>query len=76
MSFLQECLEARVTELEKALEAEKKLVQREKLTAARLQRQLSRVSDRVEYFSVFCRIALNFSQYDEDTKWGKIIREN
>ncbi len=45
--FFQECLESRVAELEKALEAERKLVQREKLTVARLQRQLSRVSDKI-----------------------------
>ncbi|XP_065221043.1 uncharacterized protein LOC135846022 isoform X2 [Planococcus citri] len=38
----KECLESRIAELEKSLEAERKLVQREKLTVARLQRQLSR----------------------------------
>lgn len=48
---LQECLESRIAELEKALDTERKLVQREKVTVARLQRQLSRVST-----ALFCRV--------------------
>lgn len=38
----KDCLEARVKELEAALEAEKKAAQRERLAAAKLQRQLAR----------------------------------
>jgi hypothetical protein len=45
LEHLQESLEARVLELEKALEAEQKNGQRERLALTRLQRQLARVSD-------------------------------
>ena len=48
----QESLEARVLELERALEAEQKNGQRERLALTRLQRQLARVS--VEYFRILC----------------------
>jgi hypothetical protein len=47
-------MEARVLELERALEAEQKNGQRERLALTRLQRQLARVS--VEYFQIFCII--------------------
>jgi hypothetical protein len=52
--FVQESLEARVLELERALEAEQKNGQRERLALTRLQRQLARVS--VEYFRILCVI--------------------
>jgi hypothetical protein len=42
----QESLEARVLELERALEAEQKSGQRERVALARLQRQLARVSEK------------------------------
>lgn len=47
--LVQESLEARVLELEKALEAEQKNGQRERLALTRLQRQLARVSDTETY---------------------------
>jgi uncharacterized coiled-coil protein SlyX len=43
--FVQESLEARILELERALEAEQKNGQRERLALTRLQRQLARVSN-------------------------------
>lgn len=43
-SLFQESLEARVLELERALEAEQRSGQRERLAVTRLQRQLARVS--------------------------------
>ena len=50
--FFQESLEARVLELERALETEQKNGQRERLALTRLQRQLARVS--VIYTNYYC----------------------
>jgi hypothetical protein len=54
--FVQESLEARVLELEKALEAEQKNGQRERLALTRLQRQLARVSREQVFFFFFFSI--------------------
>jgi hypothetical protein len=48
----QESLEARVLELEKALEAEQRNGQRERQALTRLQRQLARVSETQSAHSV------------------------